>query len=138
MGRTNIEIDDGLVTEAMRRYGLRSKRAAVDFALRRLVARAIHHIRRLEAQQPRHLDIDPRIGDAFLPHALLGDRLAEGGARHQPLDHRVERFLGEDSGTMGKVLDHLQECLAGHFDVEHSTFQLEARTHLDHERTAHG
>ena len=41
------------------------------------------------------------------------------------------------AGTMGKVLDHLQDCLAGHFDVEHSTFQLEAQTHLEHERTAH-
>jgi cobalt-zinc-cadmium efflux system protein len=42
-----------------------------------------------------------------------------------------------EARTMGKVLDHLQDCLAGHFDVEHSTFQLEAQTHLDHERTAH-
>jgi len=41
MGRTNIEIDEDLVTEAMRRYGLRSKRAAVDFALRRLVGEAM-------------------------------------------------------------------------------------------------
>ena len=41
MGRTNIEIDDRLVSEAMRRYGLRSKRAAVDFALRRLVGEAM-------------------------------------------------------------------------------------------------
>lgn len=37
MARTNIELDDTLVSEAMRRYGLPSKRAAVDFALRRLV-----------------------------------------------------------------------------------------------------
>ncbi|MBO0746514.1 MAG: type II toxin-antitoxin system VapB family antitoxin, partial [Candidatus Dormibacteraeota bacterium] len=37
MGRTNIELDDRLVTEAMSRYGLRSKREAVDFALRRLL-----------------------------------------------------------------------------------------------------
>lgn len=37
MGRTNIELDDELVTAAMRRYGLRSKREAVDLALRRLV-----------------------------------------------------------------------------------------------------
>jgi Arc/MetJ family transcription regulator len=39
--RTNIEIDDGLVTEAMRRYGLPSKRAAVDLALQRLVGEAM-------------------------------------------------------------------------------------------------
>lgn len=41
MSRTNIEIDDRLVTEAMRRYGLPSKRAAVDLALRRLVGEAM-------------------------------------------------------------------------------------------------
>lgn len=37
VGRTNIEIDDALVERAMRRYRLRSKREAVDLALRRLV-----------------------------------------------------------------------------------------------------
>lgn len=37
MGRTNIDIDDDLITEVMRRYGLRTKREAVDLALRRLV-----------------------------------------------------------------------------------------------------
>ena len=34
--RTNIEIEDGLIARVMRRYGLRTKRAAVDLALRRL------------------------------------------------------------------------------------------------------
>ncbi|MGH3870278.1 MAG: type II toxin-antitoxin system VapB family antitoxin [Pseudonocardiaceae bacterium] len=37
MGRTNIEIDDELIAEAMRKHGLRTKREAVDLALRRLV-----------------------------------------------------------------------------------------------------
>jgi len=37
MARTNIDIDNELVAEVMRRYGLRTKREAVDFALRRLV-----------------------------------------------------------------------------------------------------
>jgi Arc/MetJ family transcription regulator len=37
MGRTNIEIDDDLIERAMRTYRLRSKREAVDLALRRLV-----------------------------------------------------------------------------------------------------
>lgn len=36
VGRTNIDIDDELVSRVMRRYGLTSKRAAVDLALRRL------------------------------------------------------------------------------------------------------
>ena len=35
--RTNIEIDDDLIGRAMRVYRLRSKREAVDFALRKLV-----------------------------------------------------------------------------------------------------
>ncbi len=36
MARTNIELDEELVTRVMSRYGLRTKRAAVDLALRRL------------------------------------------------------------------------------------------------------
>jgi Arc/MetJ family transcription regulator len=41
VGRTNVEIDDDLVSEAMQRYGLHSKRAAVDLALRRLVGESM-------------------------------------------------------------------------------------------------
>ena len=37
MSRTNIEIDDVLIERAMQIYRLRSKREAVDFALRKLV-----------------------------------------------------------------------------------------------------
>jgi Arc/MetJ family transcription regulator len=37
MSRTNIEIDDELIGRAMRLHRLRSKREAVDLALRRLV-----------------------------------------------------------------------------------------------------
>jgi Arc/MetJ family transcription regulator len=36
MGRTNIDLDDELVAIVMRRHGLRTKREAVDLALRRL------------------------------------------------------------------------------------------------------
>jgi Arc/MetJ family transcription regulator len=36
MARTNIEIDDEVVGRVMRRYGLKTKKAAVDYALRRL------------------------------------------------------------------------------------------------------
>ncbi len=41
------------------------------------------------------------------------------------------------AGTSARVLDHLQACLAGHFDVEHSTFQLEPVGHADHEAGLH-
>lgn len=36
-----------------------------------------------------------------------------------------------------RILDELQACLGDHFDVEHSTFQLEAAGHLDHEPGMH-
>jgi Arc/MetJ family transcription regulator len=36
MSRTNLEIEDELIARVMRRYGLSTKRAAVDLALRRL------------------------------------------------------------------------------------------------------
>ncbi|HWE90155.1 MAG TPA: type II toxin-antitoxin system VapB family antitoxin [Pseudonocardiaceae bacterium] len=37
MSRTKIEIDDDLIAEAMRRFGIETKREAVSFALRRLL-----------------------------------------------------------------------------------------------------
>jgi len=37
IARTNIDIDDDLIQKAMQRYGLKTKREAVDLALRRLV-----------------------------------------------------------------------------------------------------
>lgn len=40
-------------------------------------------------------------------------------------------------GHAPQLLDAVQECLHGHFDVEHSTFQLEPSTHLAHEGGIH-
>lgn len=37
MARTNIVVDDALIRRVMRLYRLRTKRAAIDFALRALV-----------------------------------------------------------------------------------------------------
>lgn len=37
MARTNIDLDDDLVAEVMRRFGVPTKKEAVDLALRRLV-----------------------------------------------------------------------------------------------------
>jgi cobalt-zinc-cadmium efflux system protein len=40
-------------------------------------------------------------------------------------------------GRSGTMLDALQECLRGHFDVTHSTFQLELAVHAEHEQPMH-
>lgn len=39
--------------------------------------------------------------------------------------------------TERNILHKLQECLKDHFDVEHSTFQIEAAGHTDHEHGMH-
>lgn len=41
------------------------------------------------------------------------------------------------AGGAPHVLDELQACLAGHFDVDHSTFQLEVAGHAAHEPSRH-
>lgn len=40
-------------------------------------------------------------------------------------------------GSAPQLLDRVQACLSGHFDVAHSTFQIEALRHLDHEHGLH-
>ena len=40
-------------------------------------------------------------------------------------------------GHAPRLLDELQDCLVGHFDVEHSTFQLEPASHSTHEPGTH-
>ena len=46
----------------------------------------------------------------------------------------AELFVG---GGTGRLLDELSGCLAGHFDVEHSTFQIEPAEHAEHEDQFH-
>lgn len=41
------------------------------------------------------------------------------------------------NGTVTQVLDRLGECLHGHFDLTHSTFQLESAEHAAHEQELH-
>jgi cobalt-zinc-cadmium efflux system protein len=40
-------------------------------------------------------------------------------------------------GHLPELLDQLQQCLAGHFDVGHSTVQFEPASHAAHEHPAH-
>ena len=39
MVRTNVVIDESLIGEVMERYGLKSRRAAIDFSLRRVLGK---------------------------------------------------------------------------------------------------
>ena len=51
--------------------------------------------------------------------------------------HVVVDDLCFHDGHLPSMLDELQLCLAGHFDVEHSTLQFEAGSHADHELSVH-
>lgn len=51
---------------------------------------------------------------------------------HVVVEQEVFRF-----GRAGALLDELSGCLAEHFDVEHSTFQLEPAEHAEHEDEFH-
>jgi cobalt-zinc-cadmium efflux system protein len=50
--------------------------------------------------------------------------------------HVVVESAVFESGRTDELLDSLTGCLAQHFDVEHSTFQLEPSTHAGHEHAA--
>lgn len=60
MGRTNIEIDDALIEKARRLTGAKSKREAVDIALRRLVQKGSLYraLRRLRGKLAWDGDVD--------------------------------------------------------------------------------
>lgn len=60
MGRTNIELDDRLVVEAMELTGARTKREVVDIALRRLVDKGslYRSIRQLRGQLEWEGDVE--------------------------------------------------------------------------------
>jgi cobalt-zinc-cadmium efflux system protein len=42
-----------------------------------------------------------------------------------------------DPSSSGQVLDRLCECLRGHFDIDHSTLQVEPAGHRQHEGSTH-
>ena len=62
--RTNIDIDDGLIRQAMRSSGARTKRAAVEEGLRLLIqTRSQKSVRRLRGKVPWDGDLEAsRVG----------------------------------------------------------------------------
>ena len=42
-----------------------------------------------------------------------------------------------NDGHAPQILDQVQACLGGLFDVEHSTFQFEHGSHVEHELAMH-
>lgn len=90
---------------------------------------------------PRHLDLthvrDHLLGsDSVLQvHDLHASQVATG----LPVlsAHVVVSDECFHDGRLPALLDELQQCLTGHFDVAHSTLQFEAAQHSAHEPSAH-
>jgi cobalt-zinc-cadmium efflux system protein len=80
------------------------------------------------AEVRRHLLETPGVADVHDLHAWTITSGLPVLSAHVVVDS------GADSG---KVLDGLGACLAGHFDIEHSTFQLERPEHRGHEGVLH-
>jgi cobalt-zinc-cadmium efflux system protein len=89
---------------------------------------------------PKHVDLaDVRTHLLDVPHVqAVHDLHASSVASDLPV--LTVHVVVEDScfhdGHLPRLLDLLQQCLAGHFDVEHSTFQFEPASHADHEHHA--
>jgi len=60
MSRYNIEVDDQLLEEVMRRFGIRSKADAVDVALRRLADAPLTAEDALNLRGSRAIEAIPR------------------------------------------------------------------------------
>jgi cobalt-zinc-cadmium efflux system protein len=90
---------------------------------------------------PKALDLDQvRAHVLELPHVTgVHDLHASQLASDLPVltAHVVVEESCFHDGHLTSMLDSLQSCLAGHFDVEHSTFQFEAAQHAEHEAGSH-
>ena len=79
------------------------------------------------AQVRKHLLEIPGVTDAHDLHAWLITSGVPVLSAHISVTDPTER----------NILHKLQECLKDHFDVEHSTFQIEAAGHTEHEHGMH-
>ena len=75
-----------------------------------------------------HILTTPGVVDAHDVHVWQLTRGAPVFTAHVVVEADALR-----DGRAGEILTRLQSCLASHFDVEHSTFQLEPAGHIEHE-----
>jgi cobalt-zinc-cadmium efflux system protein len=86
----------------------------------------------MHVQQIRdHILSTPGVVDVHDVHVWQLTRGAPVFTAHVVVDDEAMR-----EGKAGDILTELQGCLADHFDVEHSTFQLEPADHPEHEAHA--
>jgi len=90
---------------------------------------------------PRHIDLDELRGHILSIPGVVGvhDLHVWTIASALPV-MSAHVVVDDDVSEMGQahvVLERLRSCLADHFDVEHSTFQIEGSGHADSEPHVH-
>lgn len=80
----------------------------------------------------KHLLTEDHVRDVHDLHAWVVTSDLPALSAHIVLDDSC--FL---DGHAPRILDGLQQCLLDHFDLEHSTFQLETPAHASHEGETH-
>ncbi|MFS0732695.1 cation diffusion facilitator family transporter [Microbacterium sp. 1P10UB] len=89
--------------------------------------------RGIQVQEIRaHILRTPGVVDCHDVHVWQLTRGAPVFSAHVTVDDEALR-----DGASSAILSRLQGCLADHFDVEHSTFQLEAAGHVEHDDARH-
>ncbi len=89
---------------------------------------------------PRHIDLDhirahiQGVEGVEAVHDLHVWTITSGMAVMSAHVVVTDAALGHGQGA---ILDRLGACLSDHFDVEHSTFQIEPRGHSEHELPVH-
>ena len=78
-----------------------------------------------------HILSTPGVVDAHDVHVWQLTRGAPVFTAHVVVEDEALR-----DGRAAGILTHLQSCLSDHFDVEHSTFQLEPAGHIEHDAHA--
>jgi cobalt-zinc-cadmium efflux system protein len=78
-----------------------------------------------------HILATPHVHDVHDVHVWQLTRGAPVFSAHVVVDDEALR-----AGSAGEILSSLQGCLAAHFDVEQSTFQLEPAGHAEHDAHA--
>lgn len=86
----------------------------------------------LPSEIRRHIVGEPGVRAVHDVHVWQLTRGAPVFTAHVVVDPEVW-----DRGGSGALLERLQACLADHFDVAHSTFQLEPAGHADRDADAH-
>src|SRR5262245_39282622 len=102
-----------------------------DGLLGSLVADGVHHVRRVQHQEPCLVDLDARLGDALERDVVLGQALAERHAVLRALAHELERPFG-DADLAHAVVDAARaEAALGDLEAAPFTQEDVRRRHPD-------